>query len=635
MKMTTPIFLTMCMVISSHADVVFGPTARTQFDAFRDNDGDRFEDFESLPTGPLTGLDGQGVTFRTTENRFGTISPLDLPVVVLPWDFVTTNPGMISPIRSGAPRYIPDGQNLFEIRFDQPQLRVGIRRIWNSNTITRFYNGDTLLAEHDATANNEFVGYLGAPDDSDDRVTKIELDGERVQGVYQVGFADDLFWHGGPPAPPSPKPCDPAIRLTFDQGNEFLPVWDPNGEIIAFSTDRSPGDWRDIGGVHPDGTGEGLLATGLQSAFGLGPGPFSWVGSTGRLVTNETISLHEYLEFDVSQAPFTRNAANGSDAAFTPVLAIDGGGGGGFFKVSRDGSTAVWRYSASGGGGRTTIRTMPYSSLTGQNASTIGTIHLDETPPGGAQWFLQGLAISSDGSFFIVAREVGTGYDLWRYETDQSTPPVQLTTSGSSGVFNRLCEISPDDQTIAYTYFSGVTGETNDIFLMNVDGTNVRNLTNTPNISEANPTWSPDGNWLAYQRSEPDDSPFLVEGETPNSNIFKRPIDPASLLTEQALSGAPAATTVMLDGGEERFGIRYRRQAGGAATADQTYISADFVYTIQVSNDLIKWDPVGSTLSYLDIVDHGDGTESVTAILAEPFSDTPRFLRVGLGFNCE
>ncbi len=38
-----------------------------------------------------------------------------------------------------------------------------------------------------------------------------------------------------------------------------------------------------------------------------------------------------------------------------------------------------------------------------------------------------------------------------------------------------------------------------DIFTMNADGTDLRNITNTPNSSEQSPVWSPDGKKIAFE----------------------------------------------------------------------------------------------------------------------------------------
>jgi hypothetical protein len=171
---------------------VFGTSARTEFESNRDDLGDTFYDFESTPSGPLSGL--AGVSFKTTLNRFGTHRPLDLPVAVLPWDFVANAPKAIIGIRSGAPRYIPDGQNQYEIVFDTAQRRAGVQRNWNTFSLTRFYSGTTLLATHRNTVGNEFVGFVSDSNDSSTWITRIELDGLTTNGVYQVGMTDDLFF---------------------------------------------------------------------------------------------------------------------------------------------------------------------------------------------------------------------------------------------------------------------------------------------------------------------------------------------------------------------------------------------------------------------------------------------------------
>ena len=40
--------------------------------------------------------------------------------------------------------------------------------------------------------------------------------------------------------------------------------------------------------------------------------------------------------------------------------------------------------------------------------------------------------------------------------------------------------------------------ENREIYIMNLDGTRVKNLSNAPNSEEGLPTISPDGNWVAF-----------------------------------------------------------------------------------------------------------------------------------------
>ncbi len=65
-----------------------------------------------------------------------------------------------------------------------------------------------------------------------------------------------------------------------------------------------------------------------------------------------------------------------------------------------------------------------------------------------------------------------------------------------SDSFNDWPAWSPDGTQIA---FSAVVGVHRDIFTMNADGTNLRQLTQTENVDEMGPTWSPDGTQIAFQ----------------------------------------------------------------------------------------------------------------------------------------
>lgn len=58
---------------------------------------------------------------------------------------------------------------------------------------------------------------------------------------------------------------------------------------------------------------------------------------------------------------------------------------------------------------------------------------------------------------------------------------------------------SPDGKQIAFT--RATERGAFDIMIMNADGTNQRNITNTPEVQEVIPAWSPDGNQLAFCRS--------------------------------------------------------------------------------------------------------------------------------------
>jgi TolB protein len=73
--------------------------------------------------------------------------------------------------------------------------------------------------------------------------------------------------------------------------------------------------------------------------------------------------------------------------------------------------------------------------------------------------------------------------------------------------FDSGAAISPDGKTVAF-YGKSVLGFM-DIFTMNIDGTNIQNLTND-SIEDYSPSWSPDGNWLAF-----------TSGNSSNYDIWK------------------------------------------------------------------------------------------------------------------
>lgn len=297
-----------------------------------------------------------------------------------------------------------------------------------------------------------------------------------------------------------------AVQLTSNSVQETAPAWSPAGNTIVYMRSAAAsgsGVPFNLYQVQSDGTGEGALATGPGSPWGIGNTP-SWLGSTGLLLTEERNTYHEYFSFNTALAPFARTLLDGNDAAFTRILETPGGAGGGWIAASRDGSTVMWRYSSNGGAGTQQVRAAPYSALTGQYSNAVGNAPL-ATFHSTQQRLVVPPAMTPDGSQFVIAMpsagvdgDYTLPWDLWLHNTDGSGSPVNLTNTAASGVWSRAPDVSPDGSRIVFARNSGVAGETWDLYSMDLDGSNLLQVTNTPGVGEYDPVYSPDAGQIAY-----------------------------------------------------------------------------------------------------------------------------------------
>lgn len=296
--------------------------------------------------------------------------------------------------------------------------------------------------------------------------------------------------------------CDPPVRLTFDARLDLEPAWDPRpgGTTIAFTRPKTtvgnvPRDLYAVDAV--TGVRTTLASQPFSCGFGIASAP-EWHAPSGLIYLEERCSFHEYMSFNPAFAPFSRGGSNGNDAAFARRLVVNGGGGGGWMEISRDGSTALWRASFSGGGGLTYIRTAPVAALNGSSAQSFGTLLL-QINAGAAQRWLRGAALTPDGSMFVLTNVSGCGHDLFLHSTASGALIRQLTTTGQTDcAINQQPAVSPDGMWVAYTTNGPDSAGFNDIMRIRIDGTGGKeNLTNSATFSHSGASWSPDGLHLA------------------------------------------------------------------------------------------------------------------------------------------
>jgi MYXO-CTERM domain-containing protein len=130
--------------------------------------------------------------------------------------------------------------------------------------------------------------------------------------------------------------------------------------------------------------------------------------------------------------------------------------------------------------------------LIGQNTDAAGTIAL--TASNGVVG-ARGVALNPNGTQFVIALPNGTsGFDLWRYNSNGSGSPVQLTFSGgTNNDFNGSPDISPDGTTIIFQ-------RNNDLWTIGMNGSGLTQITNTPAVAKGAPSWAPNGLDYAYEQ---------------------------------------------------------------------------------------------------------------------------------------
>jgi Tol biopolymer transport system component len=191
---------------------------------------------------------------------------------------------------------------------------------------------------------------------------------------------------------------------------------------------------------------------------------------------------------------------------------------------------------ADGSGGRTLVNlddTFEPAPAWSPGGSTIA--YFDDVAGSGGQIFLVnadgtglrqftsagniGVAWSPDGSKIAFSTYGGSGYDLFVKDVNGSSL-AQLTTT--AGATDRYPSWSPDGTRIAFV--SNRDGN-EEIYVMNADGSRQTRLTTNPGVDFA-PTWAPDGSRIAFH-SDRDGSLQIYVMNADGSGLTRLTTDPA------------------------------------------------------------------------------------------------------------
>lgn len=175
-----------------------------------------------------------------------------------------------------------------------------------------------------------------------------------------------------------------------------------------------------------------------------------------------------------------------------------------------DGNSLAMRVEMDSGNG---IATMPVSQ--------IGTDLTGEQPVTITSAFSDAPTWAPDGSQLIYITSGNFGWEFYRY---QFSDGLATLLTGLSP-WARDPKWSPDGQKILFSDDVNNDGNS-DIFVINVDGSGLTRLTDTP-YYEGNPNWSPDGKRIVFSASPNDNNSDLYIMNLDGSGLFHLTLDPA------------------------------------------------------------------------------------------------------------
>ena len=187
-----------------------------------------------------------------------------------------------------------------------------------------------------------------------------------------------------------------------------------------------------------------------------------------------------------------------------------------------------------------TVRIAELEGLTGASADTAGRALITHSTITQGPDYNRGFSLSHDGGMFVISLKNGNGFDLFLMDSSTGEEIRQLTTNGLSfGEYNLYPEVSPDGQRVAFSSQSGPQGRP-DIYVVQIDGTGQAKVTDSPDVSEMRPSWSPTGLAMTFQGQDFRDA-------SPNWDIYTVNVPGDSAGLAATVDAAPAQAEGVID----------------------------------------------------------------------------------------
>ena len=194
---------------------------------------------------------------------------------------------------------------------------------------------------------------------------------------------------------------------------------------------------------------------------------------------------------------------------------------------------------------------------------------------------------SPDGKYIAWCSGTAPVFEIWVMKQN-GTGKRQVTDLGGSSTFPKF---SPDGETLAFAHRP--VGLTYDIYTVNVDGTGLTQLTTEP-VDDVNPAVSPDGSTIAF-----------LSRRTGIYQVWLMDIDGAN---QRQLTFDPVPKDQLPDWSPDGTKIVYTAGSGTAFGGDIEVVDADGSNAVRLTAtaDLEfgpTWSPDGSKIAYVQI--HG------------------------------